>query len=88
MLQNPSDCEILRFARHIESDVIHDLEIHLGITDDEWKDMTNDHPSSIAVVTFRILITWRERKNGTFRDLAEALTAMGVTTHKLCQVGT
>ena len=88
MLQNPSDCEILRFARHIESHVIHDLVIHLGITDREWKHMTHDHLYSIAVVTFRILITWRERKNGTFRDLAEALTAMGVTTHKLCQVGT
>ena len=88
MLQNPSDCEILRFARHIESDVIHDLVIHLGITGREWKNMKNDHPYSIAVVTCRILITWRERKTGTFRDLAEALTAMGVTTHKLCQVGT
>jgi hypothetical protein len=88
LLQNPSDCEILRFAHHIESDVIHDLVIHLGITDREWKHVTYDHLYSSAVVTFRILITWRDRKTGTFRDLAEALTAMGVTTHKLCQVGT
>jgi hypothetical protein len=50
--------------------------------------VTNAHLYSSAVVTFRILIAWRDRKTGTFRDLAEALTAMGVTTHKLCQVGT
>ena len=88
MLQNPSDCEILRFSHQLESDVIYDLVIRLGITDKEWKDMEKDHSYSIAVVTFRILILWRERETGTFRDLAEALTAIGVTTHTLCQVGT
>jgi hypothetical protein len=88
LLQNPSDCEILRFSRQLDSDVIYDLVLHLGITDKEWKDMDSDHSYSIAVVTFHILIKWRERKTGTFRHLAEALKAMDVTTHTLCQVGT
>jgi hypothetical protein len=68
--------------------VIYGLVIHLGITDNEWKDMEKDHSYSIAMVKFRILITWRERETGTFHDLEEALKTMDVTKHTLCQVGT
>jgi len=88
LVQNPSDCEIIRFSDQFDTDMIYDLVKHLGITDKEWKDMEKDHSYSIAVVKFLILIKWREKKTGIFRDLAEALTAMGVTTHTLCQVGT
>ena len=88
MGQKPSDSEILRFSDQFDADMIRELITHLGISVNEWKDMREDHPYSIAVVKFRILIKWRERKTGIFRDLTEALTAMGVTTHKLCQVGT
>jgi hypothetical protein len=49
--------------------------------------MSENHPHSIEAVHFFILIKWREKKMGIFRDLTEALKAMRVTTHKLCQVG-
>ena len=68
--------------------MMRELVIHLGPSVNEWKDMREDHQYSIAMVKFFVLIKWRERKTGIFRDLTEAVTAMGVTTHKLCQVGT
>jgi hypothetical protein len=86
--QKPSDSEILRFSDQFDTDKMRELVIHLGITVNEWNNMREDHSYSIAVVKFLILIKWRERKNGNFRFLTEAVTAMGVTTHKLCQVGT
>ena len=88
MLQNPSDCEILRFSHQLESDVIYDLVIHLGITDKEWKDMEYNHPGNIAVVRFLIMTKWREAKSGKFRDVFAALGKMKIDKHKLCQVGT
>ena len=88
MCQRPSDSEILRFSDKIDADKMPELVIHLGLSINEWKNMREDHPYSIAVVKFLILIKWRERETGIFRDLSEAVTAMGVTTHKLCQVGT
>ena len=87
MGQKPSDYEILRFSDQLDTDMIRKLLIHLGLSANEWKEMREDHPYRIAVVKFFILIKWREKKTGIFRDLAKALTAMGVTTHKLCQVG-
>jgi hypothetical protein len=86
--QKPSNSEILRFSGQFDTDMIRELVIHLGISVNEWEEMREDHPYSIAVVKFLILIKWTERKTGIFRDLTEAVTAMGVTTHKLCQVGT
>jgi len=62
LVQNPSDCEILRFSDQFDTDMIYDLVKHLGITDKEWKDMEKDHSYSIAVVKFLILIKWREKK--------------------------
>ena len=88
MGQKPSDSEILRFSDQFDTDMMRELVIHLGLSGNEWKDMRDDHPYSIAVVKFLILIKWRERNTGIFRDLTEAVTAMGVTTHNLCQVGT
>ena len=88
MRQKPSDSEILRFSDQFDTDKMRELVIHLGISVNEWNNMREDHSYSIAVVKFLILIKWRERKNGNFRVLTEAVTAMGVTTHKLCQVGT
>ena len=88
MLQNPSDCEIYRLSHQFDSNGIYDLVIHLGITDNEWKDMDKDHSYSIAMVKFCILITWRNRVTGTFHDLEKTLETMGVTKHTLCQVGT
>ena len=88
LVQNPSDSEILRFSDLFDHNVMYDLVLHLGITDKEWKDMEKDHSYSIAVVKFLILIKWREKKTGIFRDLAKALTAIGFTSHILCQVGT
>ena len=88
MGQKPSDSEILRFSDQLDTDMMRELVIHLGLSVNEWKDMREDHPYNIAVVKFLILIKWREKKTGIFRDLTEAVTAMGVTTHKLCQVGT
>jgi hypothetical protein len=85
--QKPSDSEILRFSDQFDTNMIRELVIHLGLSVNEWKDMREDHPYSIAVVKFLMLIKWRERKTGIFRDLTEAVTAMGVSTHKLCQVG-
>ena len=87
MGQTPSDSEIFRFSDQFDTDKIRELVIHLGLTVIEWKKMKENHPHNIEVVNFLILIKWRERKTGTFRDLAEALTAMDVTTHRLCQVG-
>ena len=86
MVQHPSDREIGRFSNQCNADMIRKLVIHLGLPVNEWNDMREDHPNSIKVVKFLILIKWREQNTGIFRDLAEALTAMDVTTHKLCQV--
>ena len=88
MVQHPSDCEILRFSDQFDTNMIRKLVIHLGLNVYEWNHMIENHPFNIVVVKFLILIKWRDKKTGIFRDLAEALTAMGVTTHKLCQVGT
>ena len=88
MGQNPSDSEILRFSDQFDTDQIRELVIHLGLSVNEWKDMREDHPHNIAMVKFLILIQWKEKKSGIFRDLATALTAMNVTTHTLCQVST
>ena len=87
MGQPPSDSEILRFSVLFGTDEIRDLVVHLGLSVIEWNNMKENHPHNIEVVNFLILIKWRERKTGIFRDLAKALTAMDVTTHKLCQVG-
>jgi hypothetical protein len=86
--QRPNDSEILRFSDKIDTDRMYELVIHLGLVNNEWKDMKWDHQYSIGVAKFLILIQWRERKTGIFRDLSKAVTEMGVTTHKLCQVGT
>ena len=86
MVQHPSDREIGRFSNQFNTDMIRKLVIHLGLSASEWKNMREDHPCNTVVVKFLILIKWREQNTGIFRDLAEALTAMGVTTHKLCQV--
>ena len=85
--QTPSDSEIIRFSVQLETDMMRELVVHLGLTVLEWKYMSVNHPHSIEAVHFFILIKWREKKMGIFRDLTEALKAMRVTTHKLCQVG-
>jgi hypothetical protein len=72
--QKPSDSEILRFSDQFDTDVIRKLVTELKLPVNEWKDMREDHPYSIAVVKFLILIKWRERKTGIFRDLNEAVT--------------
>ena len=86
--QNPSDSEILRFSDQLDTDEIRELVIHLGLSVKELKNMREDHPQNIAMVKFFILIHWREKKSGIFRDLARALSDMKVTTHTLCQVST
>ena len=88
MDQHPSDCEILRFSDQFRTNEIRELVIHLGLSVNEWEDMREDHPHNIAMVKFLILIHWREKKSGIFRDLATALSDMKVTTHTLCQVST
>jgi hypothetical protein len=83
----PSDSEIIRFSDQLDTDMMRELVVHLGLSVIEWKNMRVNHPHNIEAVNFFILIKWREKKTGIFRDLTEALTAMCVTTHKLCQVG-
>jgi hypothetical protein len=67
---------------------MHELVILLGITNNEWKNMECDHPHNIAMVKFRILIKWREKEYGIFRDLDTVLKELGVKAHVLCQVST
>jgi len=86
--QHPSDHEILRFSDQFDSDMMYDLVLHLGISDNEWTDMRDDHPRNITMVKFLIMIKWRETKSGIFRDLDTALEKIEVNAHKLCQVGT
>jgi hypothetical protein len=86
LVQHPSDCEIFRFSSQFKADEIYDLVIHLGLNVTEWEDMRDDHPCNIEVVKCLILIKWREQNTGIFRDLAEALTAIDVPKHMLCQV--
>ena len=88
MDQNPSDSEILRFSDQFDHTMMYNLVLHLGITDQEWKDMEYNHPGNIAVVRFLIMTKWREVKSGKFRDVFAALEKMKVDEHKLCQVGT
>ena len=87
MGQIPSDSEILRFSEQFDTDMMHELVIHLHLSKIEWEDMRVNHPHNIELVKFLILIRWRERKTGTFRDLNKALIAMRINTHQLCQVG-
>ena len=88
MGQKPSDSEIIRFSDQFDTDKIRELIMHLGISVKEWKDMREDHPHNIAMVKFLILIKWREKTSGIFRDLYTALGKMDVKTHPLCQVRT
>jgi hypothetical protein len=82
-----SDSEIIRFSDQLDTDMMHGLVVHLGLSVIEWKNMRVNHPHNIEAANFFILIKWREKKTGIFRDLTKVLTAMCVTTHKLCQVG-
>ena len=86
--QKPSDYEILLFSDQFDIDEIRNLVIHLGLPDNEWKEIREDHLYNIEMEKFFILIQWTERKSGIFRDLETALKIMDVTTHKLCQVST
>jgi hypothetical protein len=86
--QKPSDSEILRFSDKLDLYDIRKLVIYLGLPDNEWKEIREDHPLNIEMAKFYILIQWRESKSGIFRDLETALKIMDVTTHKLCQVST
>ena len=86
--QSPSDSEILRFSDQFDPTMMYYLVLHLGITDQEWKDMEYNHPGNIAVVRFLIMTKWREAKSGKFRDVFAALEKMKVDEHQLCQVGT
>ena len=86
--QSPSDSEILRFSDQFDHTMMYNLVLHLGITDQEWKDMEYNHPGNIAVVRFLIMAKWREAKSGKFRDVFAALEKMKVDEHQLCQVGT
>ena len=88
MDKNPSDSELLRFSDQFDRTTMYKLVLHLGITDQEWKDMECNHPRNIAVVRFLIMRKWRETKSGKFRDVFAALEKMEDDTHKLCQVGT
>ena len=86
MVQHPSDREICRFSSQFKAEEIYELVIHLGLSVTEWENMKYNHPRNIEVVKCLILIKWREQNTGIFRDLAEALTAMDVAKHMLCQV--
>ena len=86
LVQHPSDRELCRFSSPFTAVEMHDLVIHLGLNETDWKNMRDNHPRNTEVVNLHILIKWREQNTGIFRDLAEALTAMDVTKHMLCQV--
>ena len=86
--QNPSDSEILRLSDQFDPTMMYNLVLHLGITDQEWKNMDYNHPGNIELVKFLIMTKWREANSGKFRDVFAALGKMKVDKHKLCQVGT
>ena len=87
MGQMPSDSEIIRLSDQLDTDMIRKLVIHLGLTMVEWQNMRENYQHNSEALNFFILIRWREKKTGIFRDLDEALATICVTNHKLCQVG-
>ncbi|XP_063407832.1 uncharacterized protein LOC134691311 [Mytilus trossulus] len=83
--QIPSDVELQRFSSGCDESTIQKLAIHLGMTLKEWEKLVTDY-RWIDIVKYRILVNWREKNSGRFRNLAKALTDMDVSTHYLCQV--
>ncbi|XP_063419404.1 uncharacterized protein LOC134702429 [Mytilus trossulus] len=83
--QIPSDVELQRFSLGCDESTIQTLAIHLGMTLKEWEKLVTDY-RWIDIVKYRILVNWREKNSGRFRNLAKALTDMDVSTHTLCQV--
>ncbi|XP_071122883.1 uncharacterized protein [Mytilus edulis] len=85
MNQMPSDIELQRFASRCDETTIRELAIHLGMSHQEWEDLRCNF-NRIEVVKYRILVNWREKYSGKFRNIAKALTDMDLPTHKLCQI--
>ncbi|VDI38417.1 Hypothetical predicted protein [Mytilus galloprovincialis] len=84
--QVPSDIELQRFASGCDDITIKELAIRLGMSFQEWDELERNNPDYIQIVKYRILVNWREKWSGKFSNIAQALTEMKLTTHKLCQV--
>ncbi|XP_076070272.1 uncharacterized protein LOC143041969 [Mytilus galloprovincialis] len=83
--QKPTDIELQRFVSPCDVTTVHDLAIHLGMTFQEWEDL-RDNYDRIEIVKCRILVNWRDRYKGKFRDIAKALSNMNCNLHMLCRV--
>ncbi|XP_071143594.1 uncharacterized protein [Mytilus edulis] len=84
--QRPSDTELLRFSMKCASSQMYKLVTYLEMSE-EWEDITHNYPNNIKVAKFLVLSKWKEMKEeSNFKDLAEALTNMDISTHVLCQV--
>ncbi|XP_076116493.1 uncharacterized protein LOC143083961 [Mytilus galloprovincialis] len=86
LIQIPSDIELQRFSSRFDETTIRELAIHLGMALQEWDDLKSNNPRCVQIVKYRILVNWREKCSGTFKNMWNALTKMELTTHMLCQV--
>ncbi|VDI64028.1 Hypothetical predicted protein, partial [Mytilus galloprovincialis] len=86
LYQRPSNTELLRFSMKCASSQMYKLVTYLEMSE-EWEDITHNYPNNIKVAKFLVLSKWKEMKEeSNFKDLAEALTNMDISTHVLCQV--
>ncbi|CAC5377384.1 unnamed protein product [Mytilus coruscus] len=83
--QIPSDKELLRFSCN-SIKLVQELAIHLGMEDD-WDTLEYSYKDRPEILKFLMLIKWKQsNSNGNFRMLADALSEMNKTAHKLCSV--
>lgn len=82
----PSDAEILRLSSKLDPETTRQLLLYLGMEDSDWENLEHNYPRDCEMVKFMMLINWRNVINGTFRHLEDALIAMDLRSHILCQV--
>ncbi|CAC5420855.1 unnamed protein product [Mytilus coruscus] len=83
--QIPSDKELLRFSYN-SIKLIQELAQHLKM-EDEWDTLEYGYKDRPEILKFLILMKWKQSNSKiNFRMLADALSKMKITTHKLCSV--
>ncbi|XP_052063409.1 uncharacterized protein LOC127703064 isoform X4 [Mytilus californianus] len=83
--QIPSDKELLQFSYN-SIKLIQELAQHLEM-EDEWDTLDYSYKDRPEILKFLMLMKWKQSNSKiNFRMLADALSEMKITTHKLCSV--
>ncbi|CAC5401495.1 unnamed protein product [Mytilus coruscus] len=88
---SPTEQQLSRFANQLTNNSCRELMLHLGLQRQDWEDIEDCYTGKSLIIRIMVLHLWKTKRikgkpTKSFRNLLDALTAVGDQRHLLCKV--